>query len=594
MKKWVQENKMMLLFLFTSVINEILLRVTSTGGFLLRPILGDLFFLLLVCSVGYLINHKHVYYLVWSIVLTGICYVNSAYFNQYHEFVSVYLVETLFQAFMMPSEAVTDVFEIKDFIFLWQSVVMVIAFILLKKQYHSSKKYALRTGMIAISILVILCLSCNSNDIYRLTHNWNKEYVVRHFGVYSYQLQDIVSAVGNVFWKGDRNKAKQAVTDYYAQKEETKDNVYTNIFQGKNLLFIHAESIQSMFIDDVFAGKELMPNLKRIRDEGLYFSNFYSQESVGTSSDTEFIINTSVLPIGKGTVFVNYAKNHYVAAPNILSTMGYTTFSMHGNVCEFWKRDIMYQHLGYQHFYCGEDFDASEKVGLGVSDKSFFHQSVKYLQEIKQPFYGPLIMLSNHTPFYTNELVDDYPVGALKDTKMGRYLQMMHYADQAIGQLFSELESAGLLDNTVVVIYGDHDSKLKVEEYQRYLGTTDDIDFYEYESFTKVPLIIWSKDQEVHGTVDTVMGVLDVLPTLGNMFGYGSPYALGNDIFSVEDNIVVFPNGNFVTDKVYVNNQMGTKYEFSKVTEEYIAKHEKQARKIVEISNNLIKYDLFD
>ena len=39
------------------------------------------------------------------------------------------------------------------------------------------------------------------------------------------------------------------------------------------------------------------------------------------------------------------------------------------------------------------------------------------------------------------------------------------------------------------------------------------------------------------------------------MFNLDYKYALGHDIFSIEDNIVVFPNGNWVTDKIYYNSQ---------------------------------------
>ncbi len=84
----------------------------------------------------------------------------------------------------------------------------------------------------------------------------------------------------------------------------------------------------------------------------------------------------------------------------------------------------------------------------------------------------------------------------------------VHYADQAIGQFMTELDNAGLLDNTVVVIYGDHDAKIKAEEYDRYFNynpftdsvlTEDDegyvpVDDFYYNLNRKVPFIIWSKN----------------------------------------------------------------------------------------------------
>ena len=90
------------------------------------------------------------------------------------------------------------------------------------------------------------------------------------------------------------------------------------------------------------------------------------------------------------------------------------------------------------------------------------------------------------------------------------------------------------------------------------------------------------------------MGSYDLMPTLGNMFDFDYPYALGNDIFSVDDNIVVFPNGNWLTDEIYYNNQLSEYKKYSEVSEEYITSKEAYARDIIEISNSLIRYNLFE
>jgi len=597
MKSFLKENKMLCAFVISSLMNEWLLRAFSTGNtWDIRPIIGDIFFLLLVSVIGLIFTKKrNLYFLLWSILLTAVCCINSMYFNEYHDYVSVYLIETLFQAFLMPSEAVTDVIEILDYVYIWQVIFMIGMFFLFrKKSYTKNKKWIRNSVIVAFGFSIFMMLDCSGEDMYRLKNDWNKEYMVRNFGVYNYQVKDILYSSSRLLCKNcGKEKAKEEVMAYFEKKEAPQKNEYTDIFKGKNLLLIHGESLQTIFIDDVFNGVELMPNVKKMASEGLFFTNFYSEESVGTSSDTEFTLQNSLLPIGTGTVFVNFANNEYKSMPGILANNQYSTFSMHGNICEFWKRNQMYDHMGYQKFYCNTDYDQSEKIGLGLSDKSFFKQSVQKLKDIKQPFYGTMIMLSNHTPFHTNDLVEDYPVGKLEGTKMGNYLKMVHYADQAIGELLEELEKENLLENTVVVLYGDHDSKLKEKEYQRYFDTNKKFDFYEYEEFTKVPLIIWTKDKAVQGEINKVMGMIDVFPTLANMFGFDSYFTLGNDIFSVENNTVVFPNGNWITDEVYHNNQMGMTKIWNTVNEEYMQEKEEYARKIVEISNKIVKYDLF-
>ena len=90
--------------------------------------------------------------------------------------------------------------------------------------------------------------------------------------------------------------------------------------------------------------------------------------------------------------------------------------------------------------------------------------------------------------------------------------------------------------------------------------------------------------------------MINVLPTIGNMLGIESPYQLGTDIFSIEeDNMVVFIDGSFLTSKIYYNGSKGELYFINNnepIIEDYIKQHVDKSSKIIEISNNIISYDL--
>lgn len=104
------------------------------------------------------------------------------------------------------------------------------------------------------------------------------------------------------------------------------------------------------------------------------------------------------------------------------------------------------------------------------------------------------------------------------------------------------------------------------------------------------------------------MGMYDILPTLGNMMNFDSKYALGHDIYDIkEDNVVVFPNGNFVTNKVYYNNASGnymvlnnnveTKKGLNTVVmpvinEDYISNLKQYTETILSVSNDILVHDL--
>ena len=178
-------------------------------------------------------------------------------------------------------------------------------------------------------------------------------------------------------------------------------------------------------------------------------------------------------------------------------------------------------------------------------------------------------------------LYEDVSAPFLQGTKLGSYFKSVHYADEALGQFLTDLDSEGLLDNTVFVLYGDHDAKIKPAEYERYLNydpftdtvrTEEDesyvpVDDFYYNINRKTPFIIWSKGGEYEPKeITQVMGMYDVQPTLGNMLGFENKYALGHDIFSfTEDaeNAVIFPNGNFITDTVYYDCQKGTYFDLT-------------------------------
>ncbi len=618
-KTFADHNYVMLSFLVGCIVNSILLRAyTVKNYFAFQPILAEFGMAVIMCSFGYLIKPKKrvVYYTIMAFVFAFFCGANSIYYNNYKSFISFSLIATASQLGGVANAVTSYILEPKDLLFIWSiALVPAVHFILKKKQpEHFDKAYeaqkgkkmpgkALGVGAVCIGIFA---LTLTGTDFSRLRKQWNREYVLGKFGLYIYQLSDVVSTISakfNSVWGYE--ESQQAFANFYGDSEGgVKKNDYTGIFEGKNIIVIHAESIQNFTLDTYINGEPLAPNLKKLAAEGLYFSNFYAQESVGTSSDSEFTFSTSMLPASSGTVAINYWDRDYISTPKLLGEKGYYAFSMHGNNGSYWNRLNLHSSLGYQKLYnYTDDFIIDETIGLGLSDKSFFRQAISKIQGIAREnknFYGVMIMLTNHTPFTDIENYSDYEVDFkykeyneetnsyeetsadfLEGTALGSYFKSVHYADEAIGQFINDLNSAGLLENTVVVIYGDHDAKIKDPEYEYYYnynpftGETVDSDEegyvavndFVYNINRKVPFIIWSKDMPCEPKeVTKVMGMYDCLPTLGNMFGFESDYALGTDIFSLkenEENIVILPDASFITDTVYYDSQSGDYFDLT-------------------------------
>ncbi len=643
-----KNNILFTTFIVTSLINASLLRFVTVKNFTaVSPILADLAFVLCVGSFGYFFKPKNriKYYLTWSIILTLACLINSVYYTNYVSFTSFSLLATSLQIVGV-SDALQTIMEIKDFCYIWAPITLLFVHFKLKKNGYYTKvrtkgkrKVAVLKSLVAtVIVLGFFVSTLTPTDISRLYKQWNREYVVMKFGIYTYQGNDLIASlkpqISPLF--GYDAAAKEFREYYEKNNDKSEKNKYSDIFKGKNVIAIHAESMQTFLLDTKINGVEIAPNLKKLASEGMYFSNFYSQESVGTSSDTEFTYSTSLLPASSGTVFVSYWDREYPSIQKFLKEEDYYVFSMHANKGNFWNREVMHKQLGYDHFYYyDKDYKLDDMVGLGLTDKSFFRQSVEKLKKISNDhdkFYGTLIMLTNHTPFegfadntdidltykYTRvneqtkqeETVEN---NYLKGRNLGNYFTTAHYADEAIGQLVDDLDKEGLLEDTVLVIYGDHDAKIKRGEYDYYYNYDPETDSkrsntdpeykefskYDYELNRKVPLIIWTKDKDlkkkINKEIKTVTGMYDVLPTLGNMLGINNPYAMGHDVFSTDEHFVVFPNGNWMTDIMYYDNQNGQATVFDNnavISADYINKWTERAEKEVAVSNDIIVHDL--
>ncbi len=638
-KNILVDNKLILLYLIGAVINGILLRTFTIGKLLnFRPILADLIISLIFVSFYFLIKkeHRFGYLILISLVSTIVCIANVIYYFYYSSFISI-----TFFSFALTnhdtggSNVLGSMINIKFFIFFWLTIVLLIMHAIDKKKNNNDmtfkkvkKNDVLKTIYSWVLIILIIFLSSlKPVDFGRLHSQWNREYLVSRFGVYLYQINDMVRSIepkmSALFGK---DKAYKEINDFYDENNTKHEkNEYTDLFKGKNVIAIHAESMQQVLMNMKINGREVTPNLNKLISSGIYFDNFYSQVSFGTSSDTEFTLATSLLPVSSGTVFINYSNREYASFYKELKANDYYIFSMHANTGDFWNRNIMHQKLGYDYFYDKAEYDIDEEIGFGLSDRSFIKQSVEKIKEINKEhkkFYGTLITLSNHTPFDYNELFGEFPVTMTKngktypymtDTKLGNYFVSAHYADAQLGLLVELLEKEGIMDDTIIMIYGDHDARIATSMWNRFYNydykTNDvlkadspkykELDYYWQEINRRVPLIIWTSDKEIQNkygkTISTVMGMYDVAPTLGNMLGVQNKYALGSDIIDKKDNLVPFPNGNYVTNYVYYNDNKDEYKQLKNIplSANYIKRNKEKTQKYIDISNDIIVYNYF-
>ena len=651
--EYIVSNRLFISYVLLSAIGTILVRRFTTGVSSWYPFITDLGIICLIGGIGYFIKGKNQfkYFFTWLCIFTLIEIVNSIYYIFYTSFASFGELATLSQAETVTG-SIWEKLSISYFIFLiFPTIFYLIHKKLNKSSYYNfmgkvenGKAMFLVTLITGFVLLGYSFLKAEKQDYSRLAKLWNRSFIVERWGILMYEGNDLFQTLrpklSSLF---GFEEAQELFKNYFASEESQEyksENKYTGILKGKNIVFVHMESIQTFLMEQEFNGLELTPNINALAKEGLFFSNFYPQVSTGTSSDTEFTLLSSLMPAASGPVFTSYYDRMYNTIPKYLTEQGYYTYSMHGNLASMWNRNKAHPSLGYQGMYFEESFNYTENdvINLGINDKLFFKQAIPILEQIEQnyPNYmGTIITLSNHSPFTYLELygeydfsttykqlndetglVEEHTTDYLKGTPAGNFMSSVHYADEALGEFINYIKNSEYFDNTVFVFYGDHDAKLTRKELN-YLYNYDyktgelfkegDDDYVEYDAFAhnlnkKTPLIIWTKDSKLkhtfRGEVDYYMGMIDVAPTLLNMFGLSNEYALGHDIFNIRDNnVIAFPNGDFITNMMYYNNSTGEYKiinENTIIDENYITDHKNYVENLLEVSNSIIVYDLLN
>jgi phosphoglycerol transferase MdoB-like AlkP superfamily enzyme len=289
---------------------------------------------------------------------------------------------------------------------------------------------------------------------------------------------------------------------------------------GANLVMVQVESLQTFVIGLEVGGVEITPHLNRWAEEGLWFPNVTDQTGQGRSSDSELATQVSLLPMAGGAAAFRYANNQFTGLAEVLAERGYDTLSAVPFDGTFWNRSRTHQAFGYARSLFVEDFEEGERIGWGLSDRHFLEQAVGRLIAAEPPFAAYLLTLSLHHPFegFPPHLVE-LDVGDWRDTPFGNYLHTMRFFDSSLAAFVAGLERAGLADNTVIAVWGDHDAGFAWRpEIASAMGTSHDVAGWylsqEVPLLIRVPGVDWPR-----GELTVTAGHADVAPTLLALLG---------------------------------------------------------------------------
>lgn len=355
-------------------------------------------------------------------------------------------------------------------------------------------------------------------------------------GIYQYTFRDLQQLLPE---KVNLSDSEQAEIAAYTATRTHSENEMTGLLAGKNLILVQLEAIDTWMLEGY------MPALRAVKEQSVVFANHYTPAYITAGTfNTEFIVNTGLLPAASGTSVSVYTRN---AFPNSLAHLfgqkGYTANSFHGSEGNIYTREAIHQNLGYEKYYSGS--------AMGMENFTMDSQLIGAFDTMTagDPFFSFIITYSGHGPYSdTNPtyLAHEAEARAEATRTDGKYVYAVAHAketDLFIRELMEELEASGLLDNTAVVFYADHYNYYMLDDNLNMdIKGVDSLDLLQHTDF-----FIYSKDLEPR-TIDKYTSSIDVLPTLANLFGLDAQYELliGDDIFSDGGGYVFFNNNTWL------------------------------------------------
>ena len=354
--------------------------------------------------------------------------------------------------------------------------------------------------------------------------------------------------------------------EYFGSRTPTTTNEYTGLFEGYNLIYICGESYWNYAIDE-----RVTPTLYKMSKRGIILNNYYNSFR-NTTTNGEYAFNTSLWPdvsrqADSGLDVGSFPQSSTKFMPNGLgdffATEDVPSYAFHNYYGNYYRRRFSWPNLGYQNLFFMND-GMKFTSNWPASDAEMMQQSVeKYIDEDR--FFVYYMTFSGHGPYNANNYMYRKNIEEVKkrlgddaanyNTEALGFLAGNLELEYGMNYLLDELRKAGKLENTLIVLTGDHYPYYLSESGRNSLSgkKLDEMDIY------KSSCIMYTEGLKEPIVSDTYCCNVDIVPTVLNLFGikFDSRLFMGTDIFSDGVHKAVLYNKSFITDKVVYNATSG-------------------------------------
>jgi phosphoglycerol transferase len=296
----------------------------------------------------------------------------------------------------------------------------------------------------------------------------------------------------------------------------------------KNFILLFVEQLETTYFnEDAFPG--LLPRMTALRDEGIRFTNIDQVTGTGWSIAGMTSSLCGVPLVGSGASNSMSGVDQFmplaICLGDLLQPQGYRLEHLVGSDLDF---------AGWNNFFLNHGFESVEGLAelspelpadtvyssWGLHDETLLAVATERLQVLAdgdRPFGMVLNMLDTHHPSgHPSPACQEEPYGTGEIPLLTAYA----CADRLVADWIADLRSAGLLDNTVVMISSDH------------LSMPNDV-WDRLQGLERRNFVLVVGDDIAPAVVDRAGSLLDLGSTLINLIGFDVPgIGLGRDLLA--------------------------------------------------------------
>ncbi len=289
-------------------------------------------------------------------------------------------------------------------------------------------------------------------------------------------------------------KYRSLAEDINANKGEAKTDT--------NILFVMNESFSDPFnLDGLWSDNDPLAHFRRRKQDTLSGQVLSPTFGGGTNANefqalTGFSLEPLNPQITSPYMQLDGRIETYPSIVQQLNQLNYRTTAIHPYDKNFFKRDEVYEKMGFDLFLHDRNMKHTEKVTenhLFISDASAYRETLAVLEETEETDFIHVVTMQNHTPYAEKYRAVDFQVtGSGNDEEAMGYFQDLKHSDDALEDLIQQIDQHS--EPILLIFWGDHLPGLYRGEIRQ---TNDEF------TLRQTPLLIYSNTLHLKGEVGT-------------------------------------------------------------------------------------------